>query len=64
MYGVSFNPEVTLKALSYFEDGNLRELAEDVKQRLVAAAREVDLEHLPPLAPGPPALENDLGLEL
>ena len=53
LYGSSFNPEVTLKALSYFGDGNLATLAEDVKHRLVAAAREVDLEHLPDLAYGP-----------
>jgi hypothetical protein len=47
LYGSSFNPEVTLKALSYFGDGNLHTLADDVKRRLVVAAREVDLEHLP-----------------
>jgi len=42
-----FNPEITLKALSYFADGDLRALPEDMKERLVVAAREVDLEHLP-----------------
>ncbi len=63
LYGVSFNPEVTLKALSYFEDGNLRGLPDEVKNRLVVAAREVDLERLPRLAVGPHILENDLGLE-
>jgi Nucleotidyl transferase AbiEii toxin, Type IV TA system len=47
LYGLSFNPEVTLKALSYFGDGNLHTLADDVKHRLVVAAREVDLERLP-----------------
>jgi len=47
LYGPSFNPEITLKALSYFGDGNLRSLPEDMKQRLVVAAREVDLERLP-----------------
>jgi hypothetical protein len=47
LYGSSFNPEVTLKALSYFEDGNLRGLPEPVKNRLATAAREVDLERLP-----------------
>jgi hypothetical protein len=49
LYGSSFNPEVTLKALSYFDDGNLHTLANDVKHRLVVAAREVDLQHLPDL---------------
>ena len=47
LYGPAFNPEITLKALSYFDDGDLRALPEDMKTRLVVAAREVDLEHLP-----------------
>jgi hypothetical protein len=47
IYGSSFNPEITLKALCYFEDGNLQQLTEEVKLRLVTAARAVDLEHLP-----------------
>jgi Nucleotidyl transferase AbiEii toxin, Type IV TA system len=47
IYGVSFNPEITLKALSYFEDEGVKELADDLKLRLSAAAREVDLERLP-----------------
>ncbi len=63
LYGVSFNPEVTLKALSFFDDGNLRSLADDVKQRLVAAAREVDLERLPELGLGSASPDHDLGLE-
>ena len=49
LYGPGFNPEVTLKALSYFEDGNLHGLPDDMKLRLVAAVREVDLDHLPVL---------------
>jgi Nucleotidyl transferase AbiEii toxin, Type IV TA system len=47
LYGAAFNPEITLKALSYFDDGNLRELPGDVKFRLLDAVREVDLDHLP-----------------
>lgn len=47
LYGASFNPEITLKALSYFDDGNLRELPGNVKFRLVNAVRAVDLDHLP-----------------
>jgi hypothetical protein len=47
LYGPTFNPEITLKALSYFDDGNLRALPEEMKSRLVVAAREVDVEHLP-----------------
>jgi hypothetical protein len=49
LYGPNFNPEITLKALSFFDDGNLYELSSELKQRLVVAAREVDLDHLPNL---------------
>ncbi len=49
IYGPSFNAEITLKALSYFDDGNLRDLPEAMKLRLVTAARETDLDHLPGL---------------
>ncbi len=49
LYGPSFNPQITLKALSYFEDGNLQTLPEDTKTRLAAAARDVDLDRLPGL---------------
>jgi Nucleotidyl transferase AbiEii toxin, Type IV TA system len=62
LYGASFNPEVTLKALSYFGDGNLHTLAEDVKHRLVVAAREVDLERLPALDPASARSDMDYGL--
>ena len=58
LYGSSFNPEITLKALSYFDDGNLRTLANDMKDRLVIAAREVDLEQLPEI--GRPVHRRDL----
>jgi hypothetical protein len=47
IYGAQFNPQSTLKALSYFDDGNLHRLSEPVKVRLVKAAREVDLDSLP-----------------
>lgn len=49
IYGPTFNPQITLKALSYFADGNLSTLSEDVKNRLAAAARAVDLDQLPEL---------------
>jgi hypothetical protein len=47
IYGARFNPEITLKALSYFGEGTLRRLSRPVKDRLAAAAREVDLDQLP-----------------
>jgi hypothetical protein len=62
LYGPSFNPEVTLKALSYFGDGNLHTLADDVKHRLVVAAREVDLEHLPDIDRATRGSDMDYGL--
>ena len=51
IYGMQFNPEITLKALSYFDDGNLRRLPEPLKARLAKAARDVDLDRLPDLNP-------------
>jgi hypothetical protein len=47
LYGPGFNPEITLKAVWYFDDGNLRDLPDELKQRLVVAAREVELDRLP-----------------
>jgi hypothetical protein len=49
LYGPAFNLEITLKALSYFEDGDLASLPRGIKDRPAAAVREVDLEHLPEL---------------
>lgn len=50
IYGAQFNPQITLKALSYFEDGNVRRLPQAVKNRLVSATRAVDLDRLPAIA--------------
>jgi hypothetical protein len=47
IYGDQFNPQITLKALSYFGDGNLLVLPQAVKDELAAAARNVDLDRLP-----------------
>jgi Nucleotidyl transferase AbiEii toxin, Type IV TA system len=47
IYGRQFNPQITLKALSFFDDGDLRQLPAACKQRLAMAAREVDLDQLP-----------------
>jgi len=63
LYGPTFNPEVTLKALCYFDDGNLRDLPSDLKRHLVDAAREVDLDHLPLLGVEPQRANTDHGLE-
>ena len=50
IYGRTFNPQITLKALSYFDDGDLKRLPDDMKARLAKAVREIDLDHLPLLA--------------
>jgi hypothetical protein len=50
LYGTTFNPQNTLKALVYYEDGNLNRLPQSLKDRLVKAAREVDLDRLPLIA--------------
>ncbi len=49
LYGPAFNPQATLKALSYFEDGNVGTLLAATRERLATAARRVDLEKLPTL---------------
>ena len=50
LYGPQFNPQIALKALSFFDEGNLRRLAKATKDRLAKAAREVDLDRLPTIA--------------
>jgi hypothetical protein len=54
IFGPQFNPLSTLKALAYFEDGNLRRLPQDVKDRLARAVSALDLDRLPGVdAPSP-----------
>ena len=47
IYGAEFNPQITLKALVYFEEDSLRRLPREVRNRLTAAVRAVDLDRLP-----------------
>lgn len=49
IYKSQFNPQVTLKALSYFGEAELAVLPDDLKKRLQAAVKCVDLERLPDL---------------
>lgn len=63
IYGSQFNPQSTLKALSYFEDGNLRRLPQPVKDRLAQAARDVDLDRLPVAALPSRSANHDLGCQ-
>ena len=62
IYGTEFNPQSALKALTYFDDGNLRQLPDSVKDRLAKAVREVDLDCLPVIAASSLGLKHDRGL--
>ncbi len=54
VYGPGFNPILSLKALSFFEDGDLPSLPVRVRDRLAAATDVIDLARLPvlPALPG------------
>lgn len=45
--GDRFNPVLTLKALTFFDDGDLSEVPAEVRDRLAAAVRGVSVEGLP-----------------
>jgi hypothetical protein len=47
LYGAQYNPQITLKALCYFDDGNVGTLPDETKERLSRAASAVDLGRLP-----------------
>jgi len=47
LYGRAFRPELTLKSLCYFGDGNLDLLPQATKDRLAAAVQTTDLNQLP-----------------
>jgi hypothetical protein len=49
VYGPHFAPTPTLKALTYFGDGDLPTLGEDIRRRLIKAATAVDPCRLPSL---------------
>ena len=50
VYGAEFVPSRTLRALTFFEDGNLPELEQHVRAQLRGAVAAVNLEQLPALA--------------
>jgi hypothetical protein len=52
IYGPSFNPQNALKALTYFEDGNLASVPPIVRERLMKAVQRTDLSELPKLPVG------------
>ena len=49
IYGKAFEPQITLKALTYFGDGDLSTIPPDLQRRLATAATAVDLDTLPVL---------------
>lgn len=49
VYGSEFNEALSLKALTYFEDGDLPRLEGAIRERLRAAATAVELTKLPSL---------------
>lgn len=49
VHGKRFNPQLTLKALSYFEDGSVAKLDSAARHRLTTAVRSVDCARLPKL---------------
>jgi len=51
IYGAQFEPQITVKALTYFGDGDLNELPSDLQRRLKKAATAVDLLNLPIVQP-------------
>jgi hypothetical protein len=53
LYGPAFNPELTLKSLCYFGDGNLPSLPKEIRNRLSAAVRAVRLDQLPTITRRP-----------
>jgi hypothetical protein len=50
VYGKNFNGALSLKALTYFEDGDLPSLAPTIQKRLLAAATSINLRELPLVA--------------
>jgi Nucleotidyl transferase AbiEii toxin, Type IV TA system len=56
VFGSRFNPLLSLKALSYFADGDLASLPAAVRSRLLTAVQAVDLSRIPEIAPLPGGL--------
>jgi Nucleotidyl transferase AbiEii toxin, Type IV TA system len=47
VYGDSFNPLLSLKALAYFDDGDLRALPERVRSKLIQGVQRVNPDRIP-----------------
>ncbi|HEY9422922.1 MAG TPA: nucleotidyl transferase AbiEii/AbiGii toxin family protein [Thermoanaerobaculia bacterium] len=53
VYGTVFNPLLSLKALSYFADGDLGSLPESMRSSLTDAVTRIDPNELPEIQPCP-----------
>lgn len=51
VYGPTFNPVPSLKALTYFADGDLPSLSKETRDALERAVRQTPLEAIHPLSP-------------
>lgn len=61
VFGPRFNPLLTLKALSYFEDGDLSTLPAVIRERLSAAARGLDPMSIPEVSAQGAGLVPEIG---
>jgi hypothetical protein len=50
IYGKSFSPQLTLKALSYFGEGSVTELPLEARSSLLTAVSKMDLDCLPSIS--------------
>jgi hypothetical protein len=61
VYGKDFNGALSLKALTFFEDGDLPSLTRAVQKRLLEAATSVTLKQLPRVAARPGLSQREEG---
>ena len=60
IYGKEFNGALSLKALTFFEDGDLPSLSSDARKTLLGAATSVNLKELPLVAARPGLCEHEV----
>jgi Nucleotidyl transferase AbiEii toxin, Type IV TA system len=60
IYGKGFNGALSLKALTFFEDGDLPRLPSEARKKLLGAATSVDLKELPFVASRPGLSEHEV----
>lgn len=44
LYGKAFNAAITLKALTYYADGDLLEVPTEIRSRIIQAVKNLDAE--------------------